>query len=180
MVRALLAMVILCVSNLTCSNRATTRAESLSGEPIAAEAQREHDERIELPAVDLQAENVGDQDGVAKVVQAERESLALCFGDLGGELLLQLELRSDGSVLGGSTEPAGGEEGLAAVADCVLNAARNWRFPSGDFGGTRILIVPLFIRVSDASLGTGPSPEGRRALPAREASAQLVADHTRR
>lgn len=151
MKRGLLSIVIVCASCFACSNGPTTRPESLPSEPIAAEEQPPIDERIELPPFDLLAKDAGLEVGMALVLKEQRGALLLCFAQNRGEVLLHLELRSDGRVLGGSTEPVGGEEGLAAVADCVLSAARTWRFPRGEVGGTRVLVAPLFSRASDES-----------------------------
>ncbi len=63
--------------------------------------------------------------------------------DLSGDLRLSLEVDARGQVLGGATVPAGGEAGLAALADCVLARARQWKFPSRTTPGSTVLIVPF-------------------------------------
>jgi hypothetical protein len=62
-----------------------------------------------------------------------------------GELSLQLEIDALGQVLGGSTSPGGGESGMAAVADCLLLRARQWRFPARTTPGSTVVIAPYRI-----------------------------------
>jgi hypothetical protein len=60
---------------------------------------------------------------------------------LAGTVKLSLEVAATGEVSGATTDPAGGKEGLAAVASCVTDAARAWVFPARTHPGvTRISI----------------------------------------
>jgi hypothetical protein len=82
-------------------------------------------------------------------ILARRSELRACGeetqSELAGQVLLSLEIDESGQVLGGATTPAGGEEGLAAVADCMLALARSWRFPSRSRPGRTILRVPFVV-----------------------------------
>lgn len=49
---------------------------------------------------------------------------------LAGEVKVTLEIGADGKVVGASTEPGAGAEGLAAVGTCIQERARVWTFPS--------------------------------------------------
>jgi hypothetical protein len=64
---------------------------------------------------------------------------------LSGEFSLFLELSEDGYVLGGSTNPSPGQEGVSAVAGCTLKQARTWLFPSRKRRGRTILIIPFVV-----------------------------------
>ena len=91
---------------------------------------------------------------LANAVDSYQEQLADCLGDgtfepgkvLGAQTVtLSLEVDADGTVLGGSTEPAPGLAGASKVAGCVLGQARGWLFPARERRGRTILIVPLVI-----------------------------------
>ncbi|MBT8493676.1 MAG: AgmX/PglI C-terminal domain-containing protein, partial [Deltaproteobacteria bacterium] len=60
---------------------------------------------------------------------------------LGGLLEMRWAIDSSGEVKGASSQPAAGEEGLAAVAKCALEHSRSWKFP-GRFvrGQTRLTV----------------------------------------
>jgi hypothetical protein len=61
---------------------------------------------------------------------------------LGGSLTLKLEVSDKGVVTGASSEPGAGEEGVAAVARCAVDAARGWVFPARTRAGvTRIAVA---------------------------------------
>ena len=49
---------------------------------------------------------------------------------LGGALTVRLEVSDKGVVTGASAEPAPGKEGIAEVAGCAVEAARDWVFPA--------------------------------------------------
>jgi hypothetical protein len=87
---------------------------------------------------------------LALIAQAGGQDALACLevgaeptgAELGGEVVVSLEIDDGGQVLGGATTPAGGEEGLAAVADCLLSRARTWEFPSRSLPGHTVLVVP--------------------------------------
>jgi hypothetical protein len=64
---------------------------------------------------------------------------------IAGDLVVHLEIDAAGLVLGGTTDPRGGEVGLAAVADCLLAAARQWKFPGRATPGSTVLVIPYSI-----------------------------------
>jgi hypothetical protein len=70
------------------------------------------------------------------VVKACYENALLTEPELKGTLRLMLDIDSSGEVAGATTEPAAGEEGLAAVGACVQERARAWKFPSRSKPGT--------------------------------------------
>jgi len=69
------------------------------------------------------------------------EGVLLAEPGVSGSLKITLDVQDDGRVSGGATEPAAGQEGLAAVAQCVIDTAKG----SYDFGGRS---VPGLTRVS--------------------------------
>lgn len=61
---------------------------------------------------------------------------------LGGTVALQLEVSDKGVVTGAASEPGAGQDGVAAVAGCAIEAARGWVFPARTRAGvTRISIA---------------------------------------
>jgi hypothetical protein len=67
---------------------------------------------------------------------------------LAGTLVVNLESDQTGTIKGVSTEPAGGLQGMAAVASCVTEKAKKWKLPTrAQAGSTRI----------KASYSLGPS-----------------------
>ncbi len=61
------------------------------------------------------------------------------------EFTLFIELDEDGYVLGGSTNPSPGQEGVSAIAGCALAQARSWLFPARSRRGRTILIIPFVV-----------------------------------
>ncbi|MCP4447564.1 MAG: hypothetical protein GY811_19820 [Myxococcales bacterium] len=93
-------------------------------------------------------------DALEMVVRAHQEQLAACLppetispkhSTMSGALTLHIELNARGGVLGGSTSPGPGQEGVSRIAACVLDAARGWLFPARARGGRTILIIPFVI-----------------------------------
>jgi hypothetical protein len=72
----------------------------------------------------------------SQVVKACYENVLVTEPELKGTLKLMLEVDSSGKVAGATTEPASGEEGLAAVGACVQERARTWKFTSRSKPGT--------------------------------------------
>ncbi len=81
---------------------------------------------------------------MAEIVNSHRLELRSCTEDsVGGSLNLYLEIGEQGGVVGGSTDPAPGQDGVSAVAACILRVARDWRFPKRSVRGSTILSVPF-------------------------------------
>lgn len=140
--------VIAIASSASCGSTSNvTQDTSLPAPQEAPQVRSAADEIAHLAPVNLVDGSVAvpGASPLAEVVRADREPLLACFGPLAGEVTLHLELRPDGGVVGGSSDPAGGQEGVAAVADCVLDRARAWRFPRAHDAGTRIVVVPLAV-----------------------------------
>ena len=85
---------------------------------------------------------------LALVAQAGAWDAYACQADsdlgalLPAQIILNLEIEDSGRVLGGATHPSGGLEGIAALADCLLQAATSWRFPARDLPGRTVLVAP--------------------------------------
>ncbi len=94
------------------------------------------------------AHNEHSQAALQSAIEEHRAELVVCTdksGGASGEFSLFLELDADGYVLGGSSNPPAGQEGLSAVAGCTQELARSWLFPSRKRRGRTILIVPFII-----------------------------------
>jgi len=70
-------------------------------------------------------------------VQARIDAVEGCYRaglavdpDLGGAVQLTWSIDAAGAVTGATSEPAPGEQGLAAVAGCIALRSRAWRYPS--------------------------------------------------
>lgn len=151
-----------------CSSPRTAQAE-YPEPPVAAPAAPLQDQRIELGSIsvglagDLPRRGSADGSdefqpavlhsatGLGGVASDGAHDVRACVQDLragqathalAGKLVLQLEIDTAGSVLGGATDPQGGETGMAALADCVLAQARQWKFPRRTTPGSTVLIVP--------------------------------------
>ena len=55
---------------------------------------------------------------------------------------LSLEITSDGEVNGANTEPAPGEDGLAAVGSCLVDRTKGWQFPARTVPGCGSTAAP--------------------------------------
>lgn len=71
------------------------------------------------------------------------DALKACYEDvlqsdptLVGAVKVTLEVDPQGKVTGVTTDPAGGESGLGAVATCVQEQTRTWLFPGRTLAGT--------------------------------------------
>jgi hypothetical protein len=105
------------------------------------------------PPVEMVAEpgRLHSEEGLRQVALGGRADARACLETIAkegeaqvvGELLVSLEIDDAGRVLGGATSPGGGEEGLAAVADCLLTRARSWRFPARTTSGRTVLQLPF-------------------------------------
>ncbi len=84
-----------------------------------------------------------------ETVFEQRAAVGVCFSvgqlPLGTrhQVVLHLEVDAQGVVLGGSSVPGKGLEGVGKAAGCILKAARTWRFAARQVPGTTILSVPL-------------------------------------
>ena len=64
---------------------------------------------------------------------------------LGGPLTLRLEVDQRGQIAGVTTEPAGGDDGMAAVATCIERIARTWTLPSRPRPGVARISLPFVL-----------------------------------
>ena len=84
-----------------------------------------------------------------ETLMQQSPALGLCFsaGQLPRgkrhQVVLHLEVDDHGVVLGGSSTPGKGLEGVGKVAGCIVEAARKWQFAAREVPGTTILSVPL-------------------------------------
>jgi hypothetical protein len=82
-----------------------------------------------------------------------REVLAACYEavrvgapDTTGAVTVNLEVAASGEVSGASSDPAGGKDGLAAVAGCVTERVRAWHFPSRSMPGVTRVSIPVMFK----------------------------------
>lgn len=94
-----------------------------------------------------------DQDVLLNYFWARRETVAACYEGalltqpaLDGSLELTIEIDARGEVSGATSKPAAGAEGMPAVAGCVVERARTWKFPSRTVPGKTTLTAPLAFR----------------------------------
>lgn len=84
-----------------------------------------------------------------RALETHGPELASCLTDVelrgAQSFTLSLEIDSTGTVLGGSTSPGPGRDGISRVAGCVLSQARGWLFPARNRRGRTILIIPLVV-----------------------------------
>ncbi len=66
-----------------------------------------------------------------------------------GSITLQLEIDQAGVVQGATTDPPGGDAGLAAVAHCLEARARTWSLPSRPRPGVARLAVSFVLTVAE-------------------------------
>lgn len=81
-------------------------------------------------------------------VQARVDAVEGCYRvglavdpDLGGTIEMTWAIDASGSVTGVASNPAPGEQGLAAVAGCIALRSRSWRYPSRVVPGETRLTV---------------------------------------
>jgi hypothetical protein len=86
------------------------------------------------------------------LVLVRREALAACYEAvlvaepaLSGAIKLSIAVSSQGEVTGAATDPAGGQEGLAAVARCLDQRVRTWSFPARSLPGETRIHVPITV-----------------------------------
>jgi len=82
-------------------------------------------------------------DAIKAPLALHRQEVLACYeatlqgsSTLSGAVTVTLEIDAAGAVAGVSTDPAGGLEGLAAVATCVETRARTWQLPTRPRPGT--------------------------------------------
>jgi hypothetical protein len=93
-----------------------------------------------------------DKDAIRVLTERHNQEIQACYEGvltakpkLGGNLALHLESDQTGVIKGATTEPKGGLDGLAAVATCVVEHARQWKLPTrGMPGNTRIKLSYTF------------------------------------
>jgi tetratricopeptide (TPR) repeat protein len=64
---------------------------------------------------------------------------------LQGTITVTIDVSDKGEVLGGSTDPAGGAEGLASVATCTWEAVKTWSFPGRSVPGKSVVVFPFTV-----------------------------------
>ena len=108
-----------------------------------------------------------DQEVLVNLVLARRETLAACYEAalvtqpvLDGALRLTIEIEASGAVVGATSEPAAGAEGMAQVAGCAIAEARKWTFPSRAVPGTTALAMPLRFRLQQSHADGGTQDAG--------------------
>ena len=87
-----------------------------------------------------------DKDAIRVLAERHNGEIQTCYENtlasnpkLGGNLVLNLESDQTGVIKGVSTEPKGGVADMAAVAQCVADAAKTWKLPKrGMSGNSRI------------------------------------------
>lgn len=82
-------------------------------------------------------------DAIRTPLAARRQEVLACYEHTlqgapttAGPVTLTLEIDAAGAVMGATTDPPGGAEGLAAVAACIDLRARAWRLPTRPRPGT--------------------------------------------
>jgi hypothetical protein len=82
-------------------------------------------------------------------IQARGEQPKACYEralgtqpELSGEVKVIIDIAPTGEVTGVVTEPAAGEEGLAAVGGCLQDRIRAWTFPARTVPGLTRLLFP--------------------------------------
>ncbi len=122
------------------------------------------DQRIELPAMVVfrkletgliarPPQGLYEVDTLVRSLHVNIQDVRDCFVansiERSLELVLQLELDESGRVLGGSSVPSPGLEGLSALAACILPKAKTWVFATRVTPGRTVLLVPLSFVVPD-------------------------------
>ena len=64
-------------------------------------------------------------------------------GALQGTITVTIDISDKGEVMGGSTNPAGGAAGLAAVASCAWTAIKSWSFPGRSVPGKTVVVLEI-------------------------------------
>ncbi len=97
-------------------------------------------------------------------VQACYESVLQANPELQGAVKVTLELDATGAVTGVNTEPAAGEDGMAAVAQCIAQDANTWTFPGRNVPGTTKVVLPLSFSPQPTSVSaTAPAAGAQTA-----------------
>jgi len=90
-----------------------------------------------------------DKDAIRVLAERHNLEISACYEGvlvsnpkLGGNLTLTLESDQSGIIKGAASEPKGGAADIAAVATCVVDAAKTWKLPKrGMPGNTRIKLT---------------------------------------
>jgi len=90
------------------------------------------------------------KDAMQTVLGAHGEALQGCYDavlqgnkDLQGSIKVTIDVNQDGTVPSVATEPAAGQDGLAAVAECTIAEIKTWSFPARSVPGLTRLIYPI-------------------------------------
>jgi len=75
-------------------------------------------------------------------VQACYEATLAGNPKLSGNIVLTLDVEQAGNIKGASTDPKAGAADLSAVASCLTDRAKAWKFPArGSKGSTRVKVT---------------------------------------
>jgi hypothetical protein len=89
------------------------------------------------------------KDNVKNIVAQHDQEVQACYetqlaasgSKLTGTVALTLDIQQDGGVRGATTDPKAGMADVSAVAGCLVNAAKAWKFPArGSAGSTRATV----------------------------------------
>lgn len=89
------------------------------------------------------------KDVVARTVNEHNQEIQACYEavltgnpKVGGAIVVTMDLEQSGAVKGVSTEPKAGAADLSAVAACIVDRQKTWKFPArGSAGGTRVKVT---------------------------------------
>jgi tetratricopeptide (TPR) repeat protein len=111
------------------------------------------------------------KDAMKHFLMARAESINACYEavlagtpDLMGTVRVTLDVSQDGQVEAVATKPGPGEEGLAAVAGCITERTKDWRFPGRSVPGLTRLVVPYAFKAKAEAHAPAPGePAGEGA-----------------
>lgn len=93
-----------------------------------------------------------DADRMKDVITLRQLAVKGCYeralqldSSLQGTITVTMEVSDKGEVMGGSTDPAGGAEGLASVAACTWEAVKTWSFPGRSVPGKSVVVFPFTV-----------------------------------
>jgi tetratricopeptide (TPR) repeat protein len=126
--------------------------------PDTAEAKtRASDLDATIANTEVQKNGLHDQNIMRTRVLAHLEEIASCYErtlqgspQLAGAVKVTIDVVESGEVTAVATDPAGGADGLGAVAACLSERIKGWTFPSRTRPGLTRMILPLdFARAAE-------------------------------
>lgn len=96
------------------------------------------------------------------------ETVLLAEPELSGSVKVTIEVEHTGKVAGAQTDPAGGKEGLAAVAKCIDEEVRTWSFPGRSMEGKTVVVVPVAFSPKRAEAPPAAAAPAAPATPAKQ------------